>query len=1466
MISIGNLQINKLYLGDVEVTKAYLGDVEVYGSTPQPVEKYLTMTVLDGDAGTTISPTVTGTLSPNLQYRVNNGAWNDFIVGTTADIQVAAGDVVQWKGMNTGGLSVDSSNYLKFAISGNPVSLSGNIMSLIDGVGDAIVVPCDYCFYKMFSKSNVKTVSQDFLPATTLTYSCYNDLFSESLLENSPELPATTLAQYCYQGMFYGCQNFTQAPALPATELASFCYQGLFQKCTSLVNPPEILPAQVLKDYCYYLMFSESAITTAPELQATVLVPYCYKNMFKSCRKLEHAPELNSTDLAQGCYDSMFYGCSALQTPPALPATVIKDSCYYQMFYGCTNLLSAPELPGENLENHCYECMFQNCRKLSQAPVLNCTTLVDNCYKEMFRGCQSLNYVKSMATEGTINSDGTAPLALQNWLNGVSSTGTFEKPAAAVYVTDSPGGIPVGWTVIEEKPKPEEKYLTMTVDESAGSTTISPTIKGSLPNLNLQYRINNGPWSDFIVGTTADIKVVAGDVVQWKGNNPNGVSVDYDNYLNFGISGNPVSLSGNIMSLIDGVGDTLVIPNRLCFHDLFSNSEIKTVSSDFLPATTLQSECYRRLFHNCHNLTTAPELPATTLTDYCYSEMFRFCESLTTAPELPAQVLLSNCYGFMFDGCSSLNYVKCLATEGTIGEGGTDPDALWSWLSGVSSTGTFEKPASAVYVTDSPSGIPQGWSVVNIDEPTQEKYMTMTVLDGDAGTTISPTINGTLSPNLQYRVNNGDWNDFICGTTADIHVVAGDVVNWKGVNESGLSTSYNDYLNFAISGNPVSLSGNLMSLIDGVGDALEIPCNYCFCRLFHGSSIKTVSQDFLPATTLADRCYSSMFSSCTSLVNAPALPATTLADSCYKGMFWDCTSLATAPVLPATILAYSCYRSMFEGCTALTTAPELSSTTLVVNCYAEMFYECTSLTTAPVLPATKLADNCYMSMFYNCTSLTKAPELPATTIAGSCYDMMFQGCSSLVDAPALPATTLADRCYAEMFYGCTSLTTAPELPATTLATWCYYSMFNGCTSLTTAPELPATTLADRCYPSMFYGCTSLTTAPELPATTLAYDCYASMFNGCTSLTTAPELPATTLTELCYCNMFLGCSKLNYVQCRATDITATDALKNWLSSVSSSGTFVKKYGVSYPTGISGIPKGWTVEEIDVPTPPEPEGKCMTITVGAGANGSTTIAPTVTGTISPNLQYRINNGNWNDFIVGTTADIQVVAGDFVQWKGNNTAGVSTSENDYLNFAISGNTVHLSGNVMSLIDGVGDALEIPNSYCFYSLFRNSVIKTVSSDFLPATTLTSDCYRYMFSGCTSLTAAPVLPATNIAVGCYQGMFQRCSNLIQAPALPATILKDSCYKYMFAECTSLVTAPELPATTLAVSCYEAMFDSSRKLNYVKSLAVEGLNSSNALGGWLYRVSSTGTFVKPAGVSYKTGASGIPSGWTISNI
>ena len=229
-----------------------------------------------------------------------------------------------------------------------------------------------------------------------------------------------------------------------------------------------------------------------------------------------------------------------------------------------------------------------------------------------------------------------------------------------------------------------------------------------------------------------------------------------------------------------------------------------------------------------------------------------------------------------------------------------------------------------------------------------------------------------------------------------------------------------------------------------------------------------------------------------------------------------------------------------------------------------------------LLPATALTVYCYGHMFQNCKSLTTAPALPATTLTESCYAAMFQGCSSLTTAPALPATKLVQYCYVSMFDGCTSLTTAPALPATTLAESCYQGMFANCSSLTTAPELPVTTLANGCYSGMFQGCTSLTQAPSiLPATTLASSCYSGMFNGCTSLTTAPELPAPFLIISCYSNMFYNCSSLNYIKCLSEPINQYYA-ENWVYGVASTGTFVKNPKmVSWGTGDSGIPSGWTV---------------------------------------------------------------------------------------------------------------------------------------------------------------------------------------------------------------------------------------------------------------------------------------------------
>lgn len=143
----------------------------------------------------------------------------------------------------------------------------------------------------------------------------------------------------------------------------------------------------------------------------------------------------------------------------------------------------------------------------------------------------------------------------------------------------------------------------------------------------------------------------------------------------------------------------------------------------------------------------------------------------------------------------------------------------------------------------------------------------------------------------------------------------------------------------------------------------------------------------------------------------------------------------------------------------------------------------------------------------------------------------------------------------------------------------FATLFKNSTNLIDASGLilPSNVTEGMCH-EMFYGCTSLTSAPSLPATILNKLCYHAMFSRCTSLTSAPDLLATSLAAGCYEDMFELCSSLNYVKCLAISISATECTSMWLNQVASSGTFVKDEFKTWPTGDSGIPAGWTTENI------------------------------------------------------------------------------------------------------------------------------------------------------------------------------------------------------------------------------------------------------------------------------------------------
>jgi hypothetical protein len=85
-----------------------------------------------------------------------------------------------------------------------------------------------------------------------------------------------------------------------------------------------------------------------------------------------------------------------------------------------------------------------------------------------------------------------------------------------------------------------------------------------------------------------------------------------------------------------------------------------------------------------------------------------------------------------------------------------------------------------------------------------------------------------------------------------------------------------------------------------------------------------------------------MFEGCTSLTTAPKLPATKLAEYCYSGMFWNCKSLVIAPELPATTLADKCYFQMFSGCTSLNHIKMLATDISASHCLYRWVYNVAS--------------------------------------------------------------------------------------------------------------------------------------------------------------------------------------------------------------------------------------------------------------------------------------------------------------------------------------------------------------------------------------------------------------------------------------------------------------------------------------------------------------------------------------------
>lgn len=196
---------------------------------------------------------------------------------------------------------------------------------------------------------------------------------------------------------------------------------------------------------------------------------------------------------------------------------------------------------------------------------------------------------------------------------------------------------------------------------------------------------------------------------------------------------------------------------------------------------------------------------------------------------------------------------------------------------------------------------------------------------------------------IEYSLDNETWQTLSAGTNTPT-IQAGERVYFAASN---LTVSSSVGIgSFSMTGK-CNIGGDISSMINGkdARNTTTVPSSY-FRNLFYPcANIIDATSLLLPATSLGENCYRSMFNSCTGLISAPkVLPAESMSYACYNFMFKGCSSLKNAPQILATSVAESCFSGMFQDCVILSTAPDLLPTSISSRCYENMFNGCSSLT------------------------------------------------------------------------------------------------------------------------------------------------------------------------------------------------------------------------------------------------------------------------------------------------------------------------------------------------------------------------------------------------------------------------------------------------------------------------------------------------------------------------------------------
>ena len=341
----------------------------------------------------------------------------------------------------------------------------------LKSIGDIVSISNNYhSYYEMFNNCiSLRNVGD--IISSIAGENAYERMFVKNYLKTVGNITTENAGVQSYYHMFYNAISITSSfdteinygltvGNINATsEVSSQAYYRMFYNYNALNKVGDIyIPTTTSEQVCQHMFESCKNLGTVGSLMHGTVPSKTFLRMFKQCYNLKTIGNIEcyGETLEQGTYlDIGFSNNTSLTSVGLIKAIKLSNNVYENMFFGCTSLKQVGSISSASLANYCYESMFEGCSSLEEIDLINMgefnNDVVYSC-QDMFKNCSSLSTIKVGFNEWHEN-------VTENWVNGVSNTGTFQVPEGFQNNNSIIYGqsyIPINWTVVERSNIEEE--------------------------------------------------------------------------------------------------------------------------------------------------------------------------------------------------------------------------------------------------------------------------------------------------------------------------------------------------------------------------------------------------------------------------------------------------------------------------------------------------------------------------------------------------------------------------------------------------------------------------------------------------------------------------------------------------------------------------------------------------------------------------------------------------------------------------------------------------------------------------------------------------------------------------------------------------------------------------------------------------------------------------------------------------